>query len=248
MTILALHGFTGCGADFTPLEAQLGGHWICPNLPGHGPNPEMDCSPQRTIDLIDALYNEISSEDTRILLGYSMGARAALLHATEFPEKWDKLILIGSNPGIEDEAKRAARRTADQELSDSILKDGIPVFLDRWQETPLIKSQKSIRFEWLETMRSNRLQHQPEGLSNNLQMFGQGSVPNLWTRLDRLTMPVCLITGALDSKYTGIAKRFITALSNPHSTHCIIEDAGHMPHLERPEPTNRLIENFLSDD
>jgi 2-succinyl-6-hydroxy-2,4-cyclohexadiene-1-carboxylate synthase len=180
-----------------------------------------------------------------VLLGYSMGARAALLHATRFPSAWDALILISPNPGIEDEAERAKRRALDAELADQIERDGLQAFLDYWKETPMIRSQKQIRAEWLAAMQQNRLKHTASGLANSLRYFGQGSVPNLWPELDKLTMPICLITGQQDIKYTEISQRILPTLRCPKSAHTIVDDASHMPHLEQAEASADVVKRFL---
>lgn len=243
MDILALHGFTGCGADFAPMQNLFDGDWLCPDLPGHGPSPQLDCSPEAAIKIIQECTAKMASSSKRILIGYSMGARAALLHATRYPDSWDRLILIGSNPGIESETERAARRDADQHLAQTITDQGVAAFLENWQETPLIRAQKTIRADWLKTMQANRARHQASGLAQSLRQFGQGSVPNLWPEMTKLKMPVCLLTGALDAKYTTIAQRIARSLDN--ASHTIIPKASHMPHLEQPEQSAKVLHTFF---
>jgi 2-succinyl-6-hydroxy-2,4-cyclohexadiene-1-carboxylate synthase len=174
-----------------------------------------------------------------------MGARAALLHAIQTPKRWDALILISANPGIENENERSERRRHDATLASQIETGGLDAFLDYWQKTPLIQSQKNIRPTWLKAMRHARREHSTTGLANSLRQFGQGSVPNLWPRIEQLNMPICLITGALDKKYTQIAKRLhqLPSLNTAHST---IEGASHMPQLEQAEASIKVIQNFLA--
>ena len=246
MSILALHGFTGCGADFLPLAQQIGGEWHCPELPGHGPGSQLDCSPQGTVDYINKIITHHQASDTtqKILIGYSMGARTALLHAAYHPEVWDTLILISSNPGIEDETERANRRIADAELADSIERLGMQAFLEFWQETPLIRSQKHITGNLRASMQANRLKNTSTGLAKSLRQFGQGDAPNLWPELGKLTVPVLLITGENDTKYTIIAQRMQAVL--PHAFHVTIPNASHMPHLEQPDLVIKAIHTFFA--
>ena len=178
-----------------------------------------------------------------------MGARAALLHAIQHPDAWDALILISGNPGIEDKADRAARRTADAELAASIERLGMEQFLEFWQETPLIRSQKGLPADLRTTMQASRLKNTTEGLANSLRQFGQGSCPNLWPELNKLTMPLLLITGEQDQKYTAIAQRMASDLSTfhfPPSTHRIIDGMSHAPHLEGARETSKIIQHFIS--
>lgn len=260
--LLALHGFTGLGTDFKPFsELVKGVTWHCPNMPGHGPKPLTDCSPEAVLDFIQtetralqppasAIQPQASgfrpqpSALRKVLLGYSMGARAALLHAVSYPQAWDRLILISPNPGIEDETARAQRRLTDERLAARIERHGVAAFLEFWQNTPLIRIQKTIRSDWLEPMQAQRQTHQTTGLAASLRMFGQGHCPNLWPRLEGLTMPVLLITGRKDPAYTEIARRMTGKL--PNAKWVEIEDAGHMPHLESPTQCAAEIQQFLS--
>lgn len=153
MQILALHGFTGRGSDFAPFAQLVGGDWYCPDLPGHGPAPQLDCSPEATVQFVHkqlTTHHSQLSTAPKVLLGYSMGARAALQHAVTHPHAWNALILISPNPGIESESGRAERRKVDSKLAERIEQDGVSPFIDFWQSTPMIRSQKSIQAGWRE--------------------------------------------------------------------------------------------------
>ena len=247
MFILALHGFTGCGADFAPLAQTIGGEWHCPELPGHGPESLLDCSPKGTLDCINKAltHHQLAVTTQKILLGYSMGARAALLHATHHPDVWDALILIGGNPGVENEINRSDRRIADAKLADSIERLGVKTFLEFWQETPLIRSQKEIPTNHRAFMQANRLENTSVGLAKSLRQFGQGSAPNLWPEIGKLAMPALLITGEKDTKYTNIAQRMHKVL--PNASHVSILNTSHMPHLEQSDSVEKAIKAFIAE-
>jgi len=242
MCILALHGFTGRGSDFAPFAQLIGGTWHCPDLPGHGPDPLKDCSPEATLRFLEKEIAGFPAQTSpKILLGYSMGARAALLHATRFPEYWDALVLISANPGIPEQGERAARAHADSKLADRIEDLGVDAFLDHWQQTPMIRSQETIPAAWRQAMQEGRGEQTAEGLAQSLRQFGQCSFHNLWPELGQLQMPTLLLTGDGDPKYTAIAQSMDIA----HKSHAIIEQAGHMPHLEQAETSRVAIRSFL---
>ncbi len=173
-----------------------------------------------------------------------MGARAALLNATAHPTDWDALILISANPGIENEAERTARATHDTRLAQRVTRDGVPAFLEFWQQTRIIRSQQQIRADWRAKMLQHRLQHKAAGLAASLRQFGPAACPNLWPQLSTLQGPILLISGEHDSKYCEIAQRMQRAL--PQAQWIKIPDAGHMPHLEAPETTATAIRNFIN--
>ncbi len=262
MQILALHGFTGRGSDFAPFAELVGGDWHYPDLPGHGPDPDLDCTPEATVDFVERERTNYFQRNkakpdpssdlcplTSVLLGYSLGARAALQHAIVHPEAWDALILISPNPGIENPAERADRRATDAKLADRIERDGAAPFIEFWQQTPMIRSQQSIRHDWRAQMQIARESHTAEGLATSLRQFGQGSCPNLWPELNTLTMPLCLVTGEQDRKYADIAQKMHNTLSRRHEMKAdqfsIVPAVGHMPHLEAPEATARIVRQFI---
>lgn len=232
------------------------GAWHCPNLPGHGSNPQLDCSPEATIQHIESVRTQTRrqlGQPANLLLGYSAGARAALSHALAYPDAWKALILISVNPGIEEIRLRLDRQKSDRELADRILEDGVEEFLEYWQKTPIIQSQKAIASSWKMAMRRNRLRHSREGLSQSLLQFGQGSFPNLWPKICEIRVPVLIVTGGNDRKYTDIGKRIHDVLcaasgSKASHSHTIIPNGGHMPHLECPEATARTIDTFLAEN
>ena len=242
MSILALHGFTGRGADFAPFAEICGNSWRTPDLPGHGPAPQLDCSPAACVAQIQQARSE--PPQATILLGYSFGARAALLHALAHPSAWHALILISATAGIESERERSCRAQADEQLAQRIEQHGVADFIQFWQNTPMILSQQNICSAWRQTMQQNRQAHSALGLATSLRQLGQGKCPNLWPRLCELTMPVLLISGEKDLKYCSIAQRMQAAL--PNADRVSIPQAGHMPHLERPAATAAAINNFLA--
>src|SRR5690349_2633583 len=144
--VVLLHGFTGSTATWTSLRAALEPHFTvhAVDLPGHGrssapADPERYRLERFAADLATVL-DTLGIERTA-LLGYSLGARAALRFALAFPGRTSALILESVSPGIADPAERAARRTADAALADTIERDGVVAFVDRWERLPLWSSQ-----------------------------------------------------------------------------------------------------------
>lgn len=248
MQILALHGFTGRGSDFEPLADIVGGKWHCPDMPGHGPNPDFDCSPEATARFVEeqlSTIHSLLSTPSNVLLGYSMGARAALLHATAEPEAWQALILISPNPGIELESGREERRQADRVLAEQVQEMGVAEFIEYWQETPLIRSQKNAPLIRRDAMLAARKAHSSSGLQNSLLQFGQGSVPNMWPKLADLSVPTLVISGSTDEKYTSIAQRMAADFPQVIDQKTL-NGLSHAPHLEDPERCGALIQHFLT--
>ncbi len=175
-----------------------------------------------------------------ILLGYSLGGRIALY--TAFSGYFRALILESASPGLQDPAEREQRRLSDEALAASIERDGIPTFIERWENLPLFASQKSLPLERRKELHKQRLQNSVTGLAQSLRGVGTGAQPSLHTRLPTLHIPVLLIAGELDTKFTTIARHMAQSL--PQAQLHIIPAAGHTVHLERPQAFTSLVGNF----
>ena len=102
-------------------------------------------------------------------------------------------------------------------------------FIDRWERHPTLASLRPFAAQ----LRFERLAHRPAGLASALRHLGAGAQPSYWADLPRLRVPVRLITGANDEKFSALARRMRDLLS--HASLIPIPDCGHAPHLERPQ-------------
>jgi len=217
MKTLVLHGFAGSPrgiACFFP-EAQA------PELPGHGGAPDAQSWEQALARL--------EPQEPVDLFGYSMGARLALAIALRCPDRVARLILESGTAGIEDPGERARRKADDDALADFIETGGMERFVERWEQHPTLASLRPFAAR----LRPERLAHRPAGLASALRQLGTGAQPSLWEKLHDLRVPVRLVAGARDEKFSGIALRMQAVL--PDAELIVIPDCGHAPHLERPQ-------------
>jgi pimeloyl-ACP methyl ester carboxylesterase len=68
--------------------------------------------------------------------------------------------------------------------------------------------------------------------------MGTGQQRPVWSSLKELTMPVTLIVGADDPRYTEVAQRMAQRL--PAADLAVVAAAGHTVHLDQPE---RFVEH-----
>jgi 2-succinyl-6-hydroxy-2,4-cyclohexadiene-1-carboxylate synthase len=144
---------------------------------------------------------------------------------------------------LEDPVEREQRRSSDEALAASIERDGVPAFIERWEKLPLFASQNTLPAEARKALRRQRLNNRASGLAQSLRGVGVGVQPSLHARLPTLHIPVLLIAGELDTKFTAIARSMAQAL--PQSQLCIVPGAGHAVHLEQPEEFASLAGDFL---
>lgn len=172
--------------------------------------------------------------------GYSMGGRAALLAAIASPGRVSHLALISTTAGIEDDAERAARVAADDALATRIEAIGIDAFADEWGRSPLFSAQSA---EVAAAARADRLHNGAAGLAASLRGAGTGRMGPLWAALGALTMPVLVLTGERDEKFTAIGARLAAAL--PDAEHVVVPGAGHQLPLEAPDAVAAELTRLL---
>jgi 2-succinyl-6-hydroxy-2,4-cyclohexadiene-1-carboxylate synthase len=247
-TLVMLHGFTGSAAGWgrqLDTLAAYGLRIIALDLLGHGQSDAPDDPHRYAIeycqqDILAVLQELGVSKGQAILLGYSMGGRIALY--TAFSGFFRALILESASPGLEDPAEREQRRISDEALATSIEREGVQAFIERWVKLPLFASQRTLPLECREKLRRQRLQNRATGLAQSLRGVGLGVQPSLYARLPTLQIPVLLIAGELDTKFTAIARHMAQAL--PQAQVRIIPGAGHTVHLEQPEEFVSLVGDF----
>ena len=246
--IIFLHGFTGLASDWEFAMQNINDNYfpIAIDLPGHGETEISDLINDYTIDSINNIISTIIEKlqiSKVILVGYSMGGRASLSYATQYPANIKALILESSTAGIENIDKREERLKSDTELTEKIEEIGVEEFIKYWMGLPLFESLKSIPQEEYQKIIKKKLNNDKNGLANSLRGFSTGKMVSLWNKLDDLNFPTLLITGGLDKKYELIALKMKSKFSQ--SEHKVVADCGHNVHLEKSKEFIKLVNNFL---
>jgi len=234
--IVLLHGFTGSSANWNSLVEHLKADHrvITVDCLGHGeteaPEDAARYRMQYAAADLAALLPEIGAAPCH-LLGYSMGGRLALYMAIHYPKLIRSLILESASPGLRDPAERQTRKLSDDSLAERIERIGIPAFVAEWEKLPIFATQTEVMRKRL---RPQRLQNNQLGLANSLRGMGTGVQPSLWDALSGIQIPVLLLTGALDTKFTATAEAMRALI--PTAKHVVIPDSGHTIHLEQLKP------------
>jgi 2-succinyl-6-hydroxy-2,4-cyclohexadiene-1-carboxylate synthase len=247
--VLALHGFTGSARTWDPLADALRGQRrvIAPDLLGHG-RSDAPADPSR--HALEAQADDLAGLLTTLeaapadVIGYSMGARLALVLALRHPASVRGLILESPSAGISDPDERARRRAADEILAARLERDGMVAFVDAWEAQPLFASQSVLPDETRAGLRSVRLAHDPLGLAASLRGAGQGAMAPLDDRLGAIGCPVLVIAGALDLVGLDRARAVAAGLRDARLE--VVAGSGHAPHLEQPDAFLRLARQHLA--
>jgi len=233
----------GRGTDWLPVASHCADRFYCllPDLPGHGDNFNLPASQPLDFDLmadgVDRLIGQLKLGAVH-LAGYSMGGRIALYTALKHPQRVKSLILEGSSPGIQADQARHERAALDDQHALRLQAEGMAAFIEDWYNMPLFQSLHRYP-QLLHRVKQQRKQNDPGWMAKIISQLSPGRQPSLWPDLGALAVPVLLIAGALDLKYSELA--IAMAQQIPRATVKIIPDSGHNVHLERPAEFAELL-------
>lgn len=239
--LVCFHGFSESGSTWDGIEVS-GYRLIRIDSMGHGRSARpMELQPYTLPQMLSNLHKVIYAVagERYALMGYSMGARLALLYALEYSEEVTHLALESGSVGIEDRVARQDRYVADQALAERIRAHDIMWFSETWAKLEIFKTQQCLPIKVQQQIRVRRLLNSPHALAFTLEGNGQGSMPYVGHRLSELTMPVCYISGELDAKYTAIGAQYFG------DVHRIVPKVGHNVHVEAPEAYGQILEQFF---
>ena len=234
--VVLLHGFTQTRRCWGAFGAELASHHTVAALdsPGHGHASDVSADLWRAAELAARAGGEAT------YIGYSMGARIALHVAIAGPEVVQRLVLISGTAGIDEQARRAERRAADEALAERIERIGVEQFLEEWFSQPLLADLAVAERDMAE-----RLRNTAAGLARSLREVGAGTQEPLWSRLGDLKMPVLLVTGTNDFRYRELARR-VGAAIGANARHIEL-NGGHTVHRQDPRAAS-LISRWIRSD
>ena len=239
--LVCFHGFSESGSTWDGIEVQ-GYRLIRIDSMGHGRSARpMELKPYELPQMLSDLHRVIYAVagERYALMGYSMGARLALVYALEYPQEVSHLVLESGSVGIEDREERQDRYVADQGLAERIRAHDITWFSETWAQLEIFKTQQGLPTKVQQQIRGRRLLNSPHALAFTLKGSGQGSMPYVGHRLSELTMPICYISGELDAKYTAIGAKYFS------DVHRIVSQVGHNVHVEAPEAYRQILKQFF---
>ncbi len=250
--VILVHGFGGSMWQWEYQQEALAAEHrvITLDLLGSGlsDKPEID---YRAEDLIDFFRGFMDSLEVprATLVGNSMGAGLVIGMALTFPDRVDRLVLIGGLPaGVQEKLAAPLVKRAVTMRPPTWLASVGNWFLGR-NTTKKLLSEAVHDSELLTPLvieRSYQNRQQP-GLippllaaTRNLPLWEEGFA----RRLHEIARPTLVLWGAEDRIFPPDVGREIHE-SIPGSSFVLIPDAGHMPQWERPEAVNPILLEFL---
>ena len=150
-------------------------------------------------------------------------------------------MLLGATAGIEDPDERAARARADEATAARIGELGLDGFLRSWIGQPMFDGIPPERQQLAE-----RMENTVDGLARSLLLAGTGVQEPSWDRLHRLDMPVLVLAGELDAKFSELGRRLAASIGD-NAGFATVPGAGHAAHLERPDAFLEVLRPWLAE-
>ena len=248
-SILFLHGFTGSANDWKDVSLKIDKRFnkLALDLIGHGksssPSSVNYYRIESLVNQIEQVINHLRLKEV-ILCGYSMGGRIALCFTLSKSEIVKGLIMESASAGFKNEKEKEARVVSDEELATFIENNSLEDFATKWIDQELFGTFRRFSNNKIKLIKDERAKNSKIGLANTLRGFGTGVMSYQGSEFSKLKIPVFLISGGLDDKFTKINQSLKKLL--PSSRHKIISTAGHNTHLEEPKKFIEAVNGFLS--
>jgi len=201
---------------------------------GQSGSPEV---PHKQWEDLRALLEHLEIERADIV-GLSLGGRIAVDFALEYPERVNRLVLVGSGlsgwrfePAQWQEEVGKARAAGDKRAA-----------AEAWLRSPYLEAAMEDP-ELAERVRRLTLDNEDSWV---LVFRAYAMKPPATERLGELEAPVLLIVGSRDDVEVHRIVELMTE-QLPGMQKVEVEGAGHMVNMERPEEFNRAVLEFLGD-
>ena len=201
--------------------------------PGHGESAAVQVDLVAGADLLGRAAGPAT------YVGYSMGGRLALHLAVSRPDLVERLVLVSSTAGIDDD--RRARCPPSRPTNS-------------WRHRSSVTASPPFSPTGWRSRCSPTCRPTPRGSTTASGTLLRGwrracasPAPAPRSRCGRasqsLPMPVLLVAGQLDAKFAAIAERMAALI--PDATLAVIAGAGHAVHLERPAEFLEVLRRWL---
>jgi pimeloyl-ACP methyl ester carboxylesterase len=248
--LVLLHGYAlnGLMWEFQKAIFSKTNTVVTIDLRGFGQSSCQNCwSSALMADDVKAIIESLGLTEVA-LLGFSMSGPIAIRLAYELPDIITRLILVSSTlPSTGRPVTKTEIALQETELK-FLEKGGVPAWASAigFSTGPLVagmfERNPAITPLWDRIM----ARHNRDYLLCMLR-GRMGSVSNIdWrSRLEKIRQKTLVVAGAMDVNFIDASRYLAGAI--PDSNLVIIENAGHMVNLERPDEFSRAVIQFLSE-
>lgn len=249
--VILIHGFISSNLIWSdvllPLAAE-GFRVIAPDLPGYGYSEKpgsaeytIESQARAVLGLMDRLQI-----DKATVVGASYGGAVAASMALDYPQRVERLVLVGAVTNDEPKKKMLLRISRLPLLGDVVT----PLFLGsrcvlrkrteqmyRRLGRPVDERKLEARHHLLATANVHRAM---------LRTARRWNANRIQRQARLITQPTMLVWGEEDT-HIPIKQAFLLREAIPHNRLVIFRNSGHLPPTEYPEQFVKVVTDFLRD-
>ena len=242
-SVVLLHGYPFNRSMWADQIAEMKQHHrvIVPDLRGHGDTAvtQTPATMQSMATDVAALLESLNISRATIG-GLSMGGYVALAFYRLFPLRVRSLVLADTRAQADtDEGKQNREQQAEKAL-----REGMEGVADGLLPKLLAPETVTKHPEIVKRLRGMMADTSPEGAAAALR--GMAERPDQTSFLSRIIAPTLILVGSEDA-ITPVADSELMHREIGGSRLKVIEGAGHVSNLERPEEFNKALVKFLND-
>ena len=258
--VLLLHGLGATNASMLTLFADLAvdHRVLAPDLPGFGASaaPRGAYTPAWFAAWVEELQRATGSRGTAtrgaVVVGNSLGGRIALEAGLQHPSSVRALVLLAPSPAFRRlrQVVPFVRRVSPQlaglplPVSHRAVVEGIRAMLSDGSRLPQA---------WYDAAADEAVRvladraHRVAFVSCARQIYLEDAYgfTGFWQRLPLLQPPALFVWGDRDRLVPSSFSRHVAA-ALPSAEQVVLEDCGHVPHLEHPHDTAAIVRRFLA--
>lgn len=237
MNLWCLHGAVGLAADWDDFKGRM-------ELEGHQVRAldlwryleDAECSFGDFAGTLCAEARNVSSPP--VLIGYSMGGRLGLHALLQDPDAWSGAMMVSTHPGLETLKEKIMRMADDAEWAAKILGGKWEVFLDEWENQPVLQGQSAVALADRSSLRERQ-----EAVARGFTSWSLGKQEDLRDSLRGVNKPVFWIAGERDRKFARLVDSVWRQMPEGYVLGPIA--AGHRVPWEAPEEFALCVEHLL---
>lgn len=241
--VVLLHAFPLSRLMWQPQRIALKGlcRLITPDLPGFGESPLFDGEPtvEAMADEVASLLDRLEVREKVILGGLSMGGYVAFAFVRKYADRLRGLILCDTRAEPDDETAKANRdkliNFAESNTASAVAEQMLPKLLG-----PRTLAGSPRVAEMVKQIASVQ---RPRGIVAALSMLRDR--PDSQPTLETIKVPTLIVVGS-DDALTPPALSEGMARQIAGSRLAVIDGAGHLSNLERPEAFNEAVRAFVA--
>jgi pimeloyl-ACP methyl ester carboxylesterase len=241
--VVLLHAFPLDGRMWAPQVEALAGTYevIVPDLRGFGAAREQAVEEAAMDLLADDVARLLDQRglDRVVLGGLSMGGYVALAFLRRHADRLGGLLLLGTKATPDGEQARADRLR----MVERVLAEGTGFLPEAMLPRLLGKTSLEERPELVERVTALVAEQDPRAVAGAQR--GMAARPDATDVLASIAVPTLVVTGAEDAIFgPEVGRELASAI--PGARFLLVEEAGHLSSLERPEVVNEALLDFLA--